>query len=67
MVVIGRLFRNEKQNSRDRRKHSSYLNDRWQFGHALSSEICQLKAAENIKETGNSGLQCKPRLDAEIF
>jgi hypothetical protein len=30
----------------------SYLNDRQQFGYAVSSELCQLKAAEIAKEIG---------------
>jgi hypothetical protein len=46
---------------------SSYLNKRWNFGCAASSEMCQLKAVEMKKRNWNLGFQWKARLVTEVF
>jgi hypothetical protein len=45
----------------------SYLNERQNFSYAVSGEVYQLKDLEIMNKIGKSGLQCKPRLVAEIF
>jgi hypothetical protein len=37
-------------------RYYSYLDKKWQFGYVVSSEMCQLKALEEIlKENGTQG------------
>jgi hypothetical protein len=50
VVVISGFFVDKSNIFRGRRKHSSYLNERWQFGYVVSSKICQLMPLEIVKE-----------------